>query len=137
MAAVRSKNTGPEVRLRKAVWHRGLRFFTPSGWTKLTGQRLVGAPDLIFARVKIAVFVDGCFWHGCPEHYTLPEDNRDFWKAKLDRNRTRDAKVNRDLEAKGWTVLRFWEHDLRKKNVAGVVELIEKAVRSRLNYLNR
>jgi len=62
---------------------------------------------------RLAVFVDGCFWHGCPRHYTKPANNRDFWRRKLEANRARDRRVNRELKRLGWRILRIWEHDLR------------------------
>jgi DNA mismatch endonuclease (patch repair protein) len=67
--------------------------------------------DLVFTRVKLAVFVDGCFWHGCPDHHTQAKANAEFWSAKVLRNRERDAETTAVLQAEGWTVLRFWEHD--------------------------
>ena len=69
-------------------------------------------PDLVFVGARLAVFVDGCFWHGCPQHSTRPKNNRDFWELKLRRNRERDAENTLRLEAEGWKVLRFWEHEI-------------------------
>jgi len=76
----------------------------------------MGRPDFVFPASRVALFVDGCFWHGCPKHYTKPKNNRAFWKRKLDANHARDRQVNRELRRKGWRVLRIWEHDLRLKN---------------------
>ncbi|MCB0867348.1 MAG: DNA mismatch endonuclease Vsr [Solirubrobacterales bacterium] len=73
-------------------------------------DRLV-KPDVVFTRQKVAVFVDGCFWHGCPEHGTTPKANSDYWKPKLERNMARDREVDFGLTAAGWTVVRVWEHD--------------------------
>jgi DNA mismatch endonuclease (patch repair protein) len=67
--------------------------------------------DLVFTRARVAVFVDGCFWHGCPQHHTVAKSNADFWAAKMSTNRARDERVNATLSAAGWTVLRFWEHE--------------------------
>jgi len=67
--------------------------------------------DIVFARARVAVFVDGCFWHGCPDHGTQPKRNAEWWRNKLDQNRRRDASTNGELEAAGWHVMRFWEHD--------------------------
>lgn len=128
MAAVKSRNTTPELLLRKAVWRRGMRFFTPSGWKRLTGTRPPGSPDLIFPRARLAVFVDGCFWHGCPEHYTAPDDNRDFWHGKLEKNMRRDQIVNAALAAAGWRVLRFWEHELKRGGIDLVADTIAAAL---------
>jgi len=72
-----------------------------------------GHPDFVFRRERVAVFVDGCFWHGCPKCYRRPKSNRKFWDAKAARNRARDAEVTRALRRAGWTVVRIWEHALR------------------------
>lgn len=129
MAAVRSGNTKPELLLRKALWRRGLRYFTARGWKHLSGSRLPGSPDLIFLGARVVVFVDGCFWHGCPEHYSEPDDNREFWRNKLAENRSRDLRVNSELCAAGWKVLRFWEHELRRGGIDTVVTSVIQAVR--------
>ena len=85
-----------------------------SGWRR--GQRILGHPDFVFYRERLCVFVDGCFWHGCPLHATRPKQNRVFWDAKLKRNRERDHKVTRALQKEGWIVLRIWEHELVRRN---------------------
>jgi DNA mismatch endonuclease (patch repair protein) len=82
-----------------------------TGWRR--GWPLFGRPDFVFPAARLAVFVDGCFWHGCPKHYTKPANNRDFWRRKLEANRARDRRVNRELKRLGWHILRIWEHDLR------------------------
>lgn len=84
-----------------------------TGWRR--HQQILGRPDFIFASGKVAIFVDGCFWHCCPRHLTLPSNNRSFWLRKLAGNRSRDLHVNRELRKKGWRVLRIWEHDLPKR----------------------
>jgi len=87
---------------------------------KITGWRrhlpIFGKPDFAFPKHKIAVFVDGCFWHGCPKHFSLPANNRAFWKRKLSANKLRDILVTRTLRSQGWRVLRIWEHELGRKN---------------------
>lgn len=98
------KNSGPEMELRRELFRRGLRYRVNYG-------ALPGTPDLVFPRAKIAVFVDGCFWHGCPVHGTLPKNNREWWEEKLRRNRERDRFKDEQLKALGWTVLHYWEHD--------------------------
>lgn len=105
MLRIRGKNTGPEKALRKAVWSMHLRYRL---------QYRIGRfrPDLVFTKTHIAVFVDGCFWHCCPLHGVKPKSNALFWKTKLDRNVQRDADANRELNAIGWTVIRFWEHEI-------------------------
>jgi DNA mismatch endonuclease (patch repair protein) len=77
---------------------------------------LAGKPDLVFPTLKLAIFVDGCFWHGCPIHATQPKTNAEFWQTKITRNQARDRLVTRTLRARGWRVLRIWEHELAKKN---------------------
>ncbi len=84
--------------------------------TRITGwrrrQQLTGKPDFVFRELKLCVFVDGCFWHGCPKCYRRPATNQDFWDAKVQRNRERDHLVNKELRRLGWKVLRIWEHQL-------------------------
>jgi len=105
MSRIRGRDTQPERLLRKAVWALGLRYRL---------QFRIGRirPDLVFVGTKLAVFVDGCFWHGCPLHATMPKNNRDFWEKKLKRNYERDAENTQKLEAEGWRVLRIWEHEI-------------------------
>ena len=117
MASVRSKNTKPELRLRKALWAAGLRY-------RLSHRfRLPGRPDLAFPGKKLAVFVDGCFWHGCPLHATFPKANKLFWDKKLRENRERDVRVDDQLDSMGWRVIRVWEHEV-KEDLSGTVERI-------------
>jgi len=105
MARIRSRNTCPEKLLRSALWQEGLRY-------RVHYRTSVGRPDLVFVRQQIAVFIDGCFWHGCPDHYVYPRTRRDFWAAKLLANVTRDQRQTKELEECGWVVLRFWEHEV-------------------------
>lgn len=118
MARVRSKDTGLEILLRKTLWSQGFRY--------RVHPNLPGTPDLAFQRCKIAVFVDGCFWHGCPMHYTKPVRNAEFWQDKLDRNVSRDRRVDETLKALGWSVIRVWEHEL--KDMPTVVARIRAAI---------
>lgn len=120
MARVRSKNTAPEMTLRKALWRSGLRY--------RLRPNLPGTPDLAFVASRIAVFVDGCFWHGCPEHYTRPVRNADFWKLKLDRNVRRDRKADRGLSELEWTAIRIWEHEI-SENLDALVERMNRLVK--------
>jgi DNA mismatch endonuclease (patch repair protein) len=106
MSRNKGHDTKPEVMLRKACWRAGLRF--------RLNTRLPGRPDFVLPRYKVAVFVDGCFWHGCPVHYKAPVARADFWLGKLTANRNRDAIVNQLLADLGWTVVRVWEHEVRK-----------------------
>jgi len=105
MARIRGTNTEPELLLRRALWQRGLRY-------RVGGKTPAGRPDLVFASRKIAIFIDGCFWHGCPDHYVRPRSRTEFWAAKLEENTSRDARQVATLEADGWLVFRVWEHEV-------------------------
>jgi DNA mismatch endonuclease (patch repair protein) len=110
MARIRSRgNRDTELALMRLLRRQGV-----SGWRR--HQPVFGRPDFVFPKARVAVFVDGCFWHGCPKHATAPATNRAFWKRKLTANTLRDRLVNRTLRAQGWRVLRVWEHDLARKN---------------------
>jgi DNA mismatch endonuclease, patch repair protein len=106
MAAIRSKGN-KDTELRLVALFRASRI---TGWRR--AQRLPGKPDFVFRRQRLAVFVDGCFWHGCPKHGRQPGSNAGYWLTKLARNRERDRDVCRALRKLGWTVIRLWEHDL-------------------------
>lgn len=107
MARVRStRNASTELRLLMLLRAHRIR-----GWRR--GSRLPGCPDFVFPSRKVAVFVDGCFWHGCPTHYRSPQGARIYWAEKVARNRRRDREVTKTLRARGWLVLRIWEHSLR------------------------
>jgi DNA mismatch endonuclease (patch repair protein) len=83
-------------------------------------------PDFVFPRLRLAVFVDGCFWHACPVHATRPRSNAAFWRRKLAANKARDRRVNRTLRAAGWRVLRIWEHELARKNEARLLRRLQR-----------
>jgi DNA mismatch endonuclease (patch repair protein) len=85
-------------------------------------------PDFVFRQSRLALFVDGCFWHGCPKHATKPKNNRAFWQRKLSANKTRDRLVNQALRRAGWRVLRIWEHELARKNEARLLNRIQRAL---------
>ncbi|WP_093402253.1 very short patch repair endonuclease [Micromonospora sediminimaris] len=108
MKSNKSANTKPELALRRQLFHRGLRYRV--GHRISLPERTV-RPDIVFTRRKVAIFVDGCFWHGCPLHCRMPSDPSGYWHYKIDRNRRRDAEVNELLRAAGWTVYRVWEHE--------------------------
>jgi len=120
MSRIKGRDTKPEVKLRKALWRIGLRY-------RVCGK-ITGKPDLIFSKKKVAVFIDGCFWHGCPQHCKMPESNSEFWEKKIKGNVHRDRNAEASLSASGWTVLRFWEHQV-KNDLDTCVELIRKTVR--------
>lgn len=110
MSRIRSKNTKPELALRKVIWHVGFRY-------RCHDKRLPGKPDLAFHRLKVAVFVDGDFWHGydwANKKHRI-KSNQGFWIPKIERNMQRDREVDRALERMGWQVVRVWEHELKKE----------------------
>lgn len=107
MRGNRKENTKPEVRLRSALHERGIRFFKNTRPEPNIQCRV----DIVFPRVRVAVFVDGCFWHGCPEHGTAPKTNAPYWSAKIARNIERDRENDELLAARGWRVIRVWEHE--------------------------
>jgi len=123
MSAVKSKDTRPELALRKALWHHGLRF-------RVNYKNLPGKPDIVFTRAKIAIFCDGDYWHGhnwaLRGHKDLDEElsyYSEFWADKIRRNSQRDEDVNRQLAQRGWTVIRVWESDIIK-DMAGCLARI-------------
>lgn len=121
MSRARRRDTAPEVAVRREAHRRGLRYVVDSALPGLPRRRA----DMVFTRQRIAVFIDGCFWHSCPVHATTPAANREWWVAKLARNEARDRNTDEHLERLGWRVLRFWEHE----DPIAVVDVIEGAVR--------
>lgn len=121
MSAIRSKDTKPELRLRRALYAEGVR-----GW-RCHPKRVAGKPDVAFAGLQLAVFVDGCFWHGHPDHFTPGKSGR-YWDEKIARNQERDRRVNAQLADEGWKVMRFWDFEVNEdaascaRNVAREVE---------------
>jgi DNA mismatch endonuclease (patch repair protein) len=97
-----------------------------TGWRR--HPRVFGNPDFLFPKYRLAVFVDGCFWHGCPKHATQPASNRAFWREKLARNKTRDRLVTRTLKQRGWSVLRVWQHEFSRRSEPRLVRRIRKAL---------
>lgn len=122
MSRNRPRDTAPELLTRRALWHRGLRYRLKS--------RLPGKPDIVFPKARVAVFIDGCFWHGCTLHKSIPQHNREFWEKKIKANADRDLRVTRELTSKGWIVKRYWEHQV-KKDLDCVVQEIYTLVRAR------
>ncbi len=120
MKATRQRDTAPEVKLRSELHRLGLRYRVDAcpipGWRRRA--------DLVFHRARVAVFVDGCFWHGCPIHATWPTANAGFWRDKIETNRRRDCDTDRVLELAGWLSVRVWEHEdpaAAATRVAGIV----------------
>lgn len=121
MKTQRRRDTAGEVALRRELWRRGLRYRVDYG---IVGRRRV---DIAFTRAKVAVFVDGCFWHSCPAHRTTPKANRSWWVEKLSANVERDRATDRELEALGWLVVRVWEHE----ETIEAADRVERTVRER------
>lgn len=132
MSHNRAKDSGPELRLRHALWHRGFRY-------RINVKALPGSPDIVLPKYRSVIFVHGCFWHGhngC-KNYTVPKTNTDFWVAKVARNRERDQEVWRKLEAKGWRVIIVWECQLKKSVFYETVDRVVSEVRyNRESYLS-
>lgn len=123
MARQATRDTAPEVALRRELHRRGLRFRV--SLRPLPGLR--STADVVFSRAKVAVYVDGCFWHSCPEHATLPSANRDWWRGKLLRNIERDRATDAALGAAGWRVVRVWDHEAATE----AADRVEDALRGR------
>ena len=126
MQSNRRRDTGPELALRREVHRRGLRFFVDRAPLRELARRRA---DLVFPRLKVAVYLDGCFWHGCPEHHSVSKTNAEFWATKVANNRARDEDTNRRLEEAGWTVIRVWEHEDPAVAAAEIKAVVEKAKR--------
>jgi DNA mismatch endonuclease (patch repair protein) len=124
MRANRRCDTRPEVALRSALHRRGLRFRKDA---PIVAEQRKARVDIAFPRQRVAVFVDGCFWHRCPQHGTEPRANATYWQAKLDRNQARDATVNLALESCGWTVIRVWEHEDPNRAAAAIEEIVRSS----------
>lgn len=121
MARIRGRDTRPEIALRRALWRLGLRY-------RLNYRILGVRPDVVFVSAKIVVFVDGCFWHGCPIHYTRPRStSAKFWEHKLQENVARDQLQTNILTTAGWTVLRLWEHAV-ESDPDGTAESVARVV---------
>ena len=106
MSSQRQRDTGPELSLRSALWKRGLRYRVD--YCAVNRRRRV---DIAFTRARVAVFVDGCFWHSCPIHGSTPKSNQEWWTQKLTANAARDAATDEELVGAGWSVIRVWEHE--------------------------
>jgi DNA mismatch endonuclease (patch repair protein) len=117
MSRIRGRDTGPEMALRRQLWKMGFRY--------RVHYKLPGRPDVVFVSRRIAIFVDGCFWHGCPHHGVRPKTNSLFWAKKIQGTIDRDTRNRELLEHTGWIVMRFWEHDV-EKNLAGIMKKLKK-----------
>lgn len=123
MSRVKNKETKLEKEFRKLIWKAGVRYRkNPKGY--------FGKPDLAIKKRRTVIFVDSCFWHGCEVHCRLPQTNKVYWVAKIIKNKERDEAVNKIYKEKGWKVLRFWEHELKKKQdeVIGIIENLYQSI---------
>jgi DNA mismatch endonuclease (patch repair protein) len=124
MSRIRGRgNKDTELALAKLMRRHGI-----TGWRR--NQRIFGKPDFVFRQARLAVFVDGCFWHACPKHATKPANNRSFWRRKLSANKARDRLVSRVLRKQGWRVLRIWEHELSHKSQNRMLARIHKELKT-------
>jgi DNA mismatch endonuclease, patch repair protein len=110
MSMIKAGNTGPEIALRRLLSASGLKEYR-------LHYRLTGKPDIVFPKRKIAIFIDGCFWHKCPRCFTVPETNKQFWEGKINSNIKRDKIVNNELRKNGWVIIRIWEHEVNNKKL--------------------
>ncbi|WP_328507095.1 very short patch repair endonuclease [Streptomyces sp. NBC_00391] len=122
-----SRDTAPEIAVRRLLHASGLRYRVNVPVPGMPRRTI----DIIFGKAKIAIFMDGCFWHGCPEHATRPKANAEWWRTKLDKNVARDRETTDFLRSAGWTVLRFWEHE----SAEDVARRIAEAVASKRHPL--
>ncbi len=123
MSKIRGKNTKPELQVRKLLWNSGYRYrihYPIQGMTKVI------RPDIAFPNKKIAIFIDGCFWHACPKCYREPKSNVDFWKKKISRNKERDREDTENLEQLEWTIIRIWEHEIKESLDDVVMKIIRQ-----------
>lgn len=121
MASIKGKDTKPEITIRKILWKKGYRY-------KIHHRSVFGKPDISFTKNKLAVFIDGCFWHGCNRCYKAPKTNSEFWKNKIEQNKLRRKKVKYTLRKHNWKILEFWEHSIKQDPVA-IVQKIENAIK--------
>jgi DNA mismatch endonuclease (patch repair protein) len=126
MARVGRRDTKPELELRRILHARGLRFRVDRAVLADRRRRA----DVVFGPAKVAVFIDGCFWHGCPQHATWPKANEAYWREKIETNRLRDRDTDERLRALGWEVVRIWEHE----DPAVAADRLEKIVRDRRGH---
>ncbi len=122
MQSNRGRDTEPELRLRRRLHSMGLRYRV--GLRPEQNRRR--SIDIAFTKTKVAIFVDGCFWHGCPSHSRPTKSNSDFWSGKISRNKLRDSDTNALLESNGWTVIRFWEHDDFELAAVQIYEVVKR-----------
>lgn len=123
MERQRRRDTGPEMALRRALHAAGFRFRVQYPAPGLPRRSI----DIAFTKARVAVYIDGCFWHSCPEHGVAPKNNADWWADKLEQNRARDVETSSVLEACGWRVVRVWEHETVEMQVSAVVAALARS----------
>lgn len=123
MSRVRKRHTAPEMALRRELHRRGLRYRVDLRLPRVVRAR----PDIVFTRIRVAVFVEGCFWHSCPNHRSFPKTNAEWWREKLATNVRRDRSIDQALVDAGWEVIRIWEHE----DATAAADLVEAVVRAR------
>jgi DNA mismatch endonuclease, patch repair protein len=120
MSRIGPRDTKPEKTIRRRLWSMGLRY--------RINYPLPGKPDIVFRREKIAIFIDGCFWHRCPFHYQSPSTNAEFWEKKISSNVRRDREIDEKLSSSGWNVIRYWEHEVKENLERVVQDIIHRLV---------
>lgn len=121
MSRVKNKDSGIEIIFRKELWKNGFRY-------RKNSSKYFGKPDIVLRRYKTVIFIDSCFWHGCPKHLRMPSSNQRYWKAKIIRNKERDKDINSYYRKNNWRIIRLWEHNILK-NLKKCTKLIEDALR--------
>ena len=129
MSRIQSEDTGPELAVRRALTRAGVRY-------RLHVPSLPGRPDIVIRNARAVIFVDGCFWHGCPQHYVRPRVRQRYWDAKLARNRDRRARALCELESQGWTSLEIWECEISER-LSALLSQIEHAMRGSKSRITR
>lgn len=122
MSNIKGKDTSPEIVIRRLLYSKGIRGYR-------IHYPLIGKPDIVFIRKRLVIFIDGCFWHKCPDCFITPKTRTEFWLEKINKNVARDSKINEKLTADGWNVLRFWEHEVRK-NPEKIIEMIRYQIKN-------
>lgn len=119
MSSIRGKNTKPEIAVRKILWHNGVRY-------RIHDRSIFGTPDISIKKKKIAVFIDGCFWHGCSRCYKEPKTNTEFWRNKIERNKKRRHNVRLVLKQDGWKIFEIWEHDIDRNGKKPILHVLNE-----------
>lgn len=122
MKSIKGKNTKPELAVRKILWSKGIRY-------RIHDKSVFGVPDISNKKRRLAIFIDGCFWHGCKKCYKEPTTNVEFWRSKIKRNKGRRIEVKHGLKMDGWEVIEVWEHD-----VNGKPEMVAKKILTRVKW---